>query len=74
MFMFLKLSYFKIALIFEKAESFGNSWMSCDPFKVSMVSLAENLQKLLGWKEEEVFEELKALHSFEWRKSWIKVE
>jgi len=26
-----------------------------------MVSLAENLQKQLDWKEEEVFEELKAL-------------
>jgi len=26
-----------------------------------MVSLAENLQKYLGWKEEKVFEELKAL-------------
>ena len=41
--MFLKLSYFKIGLVFEKAESFGNSWMSCDPFKVWMVSLAERM-------------------------------
>ena len=40
-FMFLKLSFFKIGLIFEKADPFGNTWMSCDPFKIWMGSLAE---------------------------------
>jgi len=35
-----------------------------------MMSLAESMQKYLGWKEEEVFEELKALsiHSNDWKK------
>ena len=58
-FMFLKMSYFEIGLIFEKAEPFGNSWMSCDPFKIWMVSLTESMQKWLGWKEEEEFEALR---------------
>ena len=39
-FMFLKLSYFKIGLIFEKAELFGKSWISCEHFKIWMVSPA----------------------------------
>jgi len=68
--MFLKQLYFKIGLIFEKAAQ-----MSCDPFKVWMVSLDKSMKKWLGWKEEEVFEELKALaiHLND-GKSLIKVE
>ena len=36
-FMFLKHSYLKIGLIFEKVDPFGNRLMSCEPFKLWLI-------------------------------------